>query len=492
MKKLLLGLLVLSMLLATLAACGKKPADSTVPSGDATDSATDSTGTSEAEKPYELPVRKYDGRKFTILMPPGKIWQLEEHQVNPDALNSAIFSRNSELEFAYDVDITPMYKGNNALEFNQTVHTELNAQTGAYDVCYYPLEYGMIGYISQSRYFYNLLEANYLDLECDWWLQDWNDILTMNNKLFGICGYGVVEAMSGAVETYFNKTIYNELYSESDYSELYQTVDAGKWTIEKMTEMAMTAKRDADGDGTMNPDKDRYGIVSNGIAYALLYSMNSEYIIPDETEGYVLNFKGEHNVDVFQKLFRVCNSDYYLHMTEWLAPNQVFGDGRALFQISAFDQAYRIMQTGVDYGILPLPKYDEAQTRYYTVNNAKGCFAIFTTCDDFDYSSMLLNAWNYYSYNIIRPQYKDSFYKYQVGKESEDSRMIDLVFKSMSPEFAHAYGTSFGNVAGKIYSLILNKDTGYSTLYSSNKDTWQSQLDIILGKKAAAPSPFDD
>lgn len=366
----------------------------------------------------------------------------------------------------------------------------MKSQSGDYDICYYPLSYGMIGYISQSRYFYNLLEVDYIDLSCDWWLEDWNDTLTMNNKLYGINGYGVVESMSGATEIYFNKTIYDGLYPDSSYSELYKMVDDGKWTIDRMMEMAETARNDLDGDGVMG-ETDRYGIVSSNIAYVLLYSMGSEYIIPDENEGYVLNFNGEHNIDVFQKMFRLCNSDYYLHMNEWLAPNTVFGDGLALFQISAFDQAYRIMKTGVDYGILPLPKYNEAQTRYYTVNNATGCFTIFTSCDDLEFSAIMLNAWNYYSYEIIRPQYKESFYKYNIAGESEDSRMIDLIFENMTPEFAHAYGTSFGNPAGKIYSLILNKDTGYTSFYKGNEDTWQSQLDIILGKKEAAPSPFD-
>lgn len=490
MKKLLLILLVLSMLLTVLAACGTKPdpADDDAPGEESfTD---DDTGTKAPEE-YVLPERDYDGRDFTILMPPGKTWQVEEHQVNPEALNEALFQRNTQLEFAYDVVITPIYKGNNAEEWNRLIHTEANAQTGAYDIVYYPLSYGMIGYISQSRYFESLLDVDYLDLSQDWWLKDWNEILTMNEKLYGVSGYGVVEAMSGAIEVYFNKNIYNEIYPDSDYSELYTLVTAGDWTIDEMVKMAKDATKDLNGDGVIGDD-DRYGIVTNSIAYALLYALGSEYITPSETEGYVLNFNDEHNVDVFQKLFYICREDYYRYETsDWLAPNQVFGDGRSLFQISAFDQAWRIMQTGVEYGILPLPKYDTDQENYRTVNNAIGCFAIFTCCDDLEFSAIMLNAWNYYSYKVVCPQYKDSFYKYQVGKESRDSEMIDLIFANMVPEFAHAYGVSFGSVANKIYSLIMNKDTGYTSFYKTNQETWQSQLDIILGKKDAAPSPFD-
>ena len=446
----------------------------------------------DTDEPYVLPERSFDGREFRILMPPGKIWQLEEHSVNPDQLNKAIYERNMEVEFAYHVAITPVYKGNSGSEYNQLIHQELNAQTGDYDVCYYPQSYGMIGYINQSRYFYNLLENEYINLNCDWWLKDWNSILTMNNKLYGISGYGVVESMSGATEVYFNKTLYNDLYPQSSYTELYTMVEEGKWTLGRMEEMAKAAKNDLDGDGVME-ETDRYGVVSNTIAYVLLYAMGSEYIVPDENEGYVLNFNAEHNFDVFEKLYRFVNNSekYYLHMTEWLAPNTVFGEGRALFQISAFDQAYRIKNTGVDYGILPLPKYDEQQTRYYTVNNATGCFTIFTTCDDLEFSSIMLNAWNYYSYQIIYPQYKESFYKYNIAGESEDSSMIDLIFESMTPEFAHAYSVSFSSAAGKIFGLILNKDSGYTSLYKTNQELWQSQLDTILGKKQAAPSPFD-
>lgn len=495
MKKLLTLLLALLMLLSVFAACttvGNEPNQSNSGTTQAPTNSTGDPNQPPAQKPpYELPERDFDGDVFNILVPPGKIWQFESHSVNPEVLNEVIMERNMEVEFGYHAVVEPIYKGNSNLEYNQLIHQELNAQTGDYDAVYYPTSYGMIGYINQSRYFCNLLDNQYIDMDCDWWLKDFNKLLVMDNKLYGVNGYGVVESMSGTTAVFFNKTMYNSLFSETgDYTDLYKMVDAGKWTLDQMQAMAEVAKDDK-GNGSMGDEDDVYGVVSNSISYVLLYGMNSNYIAKNGESEYALNFNEEHNLNVFEKLYRFCNKDFYLNMTDWLAPNTVFGDGRALFQITAFDQAYRIKNTGVDYGILPLPKYDEAQTRYYGVNNATGCFAIPTTCDSVEFSSIMLNAWNYYSYQIIYPEYKESFYKYNIAGESEDSTMIDLIFNSWTPEFTHVYSVSFSNPAGKIYNMILQKNTGYTSFYRENQEIWQDQLDIILGKKQAAPSPFD-
>lgn len=475
----LTGLLALLLLLGTLASCGKKP-----PTPDPGTGETDSDSQTEpvTEAPYELPVKKYGGAELKLLIPPGKIWQFEEHAVNTDILNDAIFKRNSELEFAYEIQLKQIYKGNDSTEYNAALNAEMTSQSGSYDICFYPNVYGMIGMVVSSHYFRNLTDMDSIDLSQPWYVQGWNDPCTIEGRLYGAVSYGSVEPMSGAVGVFFNKDMYGSVF-DSDPDEMYDLVDAGGWTLEKLEQLSAEAKGDTDGDGVT----DRYGLSADFKGSLLVYSLGAEYVVKNESGEYQLNFEDEHNVNVFQRLFRFLNSDSFLYVSGTIFDNnKTFTEGTVLFNLNSFDNGHRIKASEINYGVLPYPKYDGEQKHYITVNAAMGFFSIPTTVDDAEFSAMLLNGLAYYSYEIIRPVYKETFLKKGVSLQSKDSHMIDLIFDSITPDFSYIFRVSFGNHDSKIYRMMIEKNTGYAKYCRENVDLWQSQLDIILGKKEAS------
>lgn len=497
MKKILTLLTTLLILLVPLVSCKKDagkdpPGSSEVPGDISVDG-----GSETEEPPYTLPERDYEWRNFNILIPPGKVWEFEEHAVNTDLLNSLIVQRNTRVEFAYKVSLNYIKKGNDASEYQAVLNAEMTGQNGDYDMCFYPNVYDTsASMIVNSQYFYNLTDMDYIDLSQDWWVQGWNDPCTINGKLYGAVGYGTVQPMSGAVGVFFNKDIYTEVFADnalgidSNYESLYEFVENGAWTFEKMSTMSEMAKLDVDGNGIMN-ELDRYGLTADFKGTYLLYSMGSEYVIPDEEEGYVLNFGADHNLDVFEKLYAFLTGGSFRYTDDMFTNNKSFTEGLALFNLNSFDNGNRIKMgaTSFDYGILPYPKYDTEQKDYITVNASMSYFSIPTTVDDLEFSQIMMNAFNYYSLEVIRPKFADTVLKYGISQDVKDAKMIDLIFDSLTPDFSYIFRATLDHHDYHIYNMIVQPSTQkyktYSTFIKGNTDYWQKQLDTILGKTTA-------
>lgn len=472
MKRTLTFLLAMLLLLPIVTACGNDTQEPTDTSGD------ESVSEAESDAPYELPEKDYDGRKLRILVPPGKIWQFEEHTVNPTVLNAALFSRNTAVEFGYGVELEYVYNGENASAYNKLLNAELTAQLGSYDLCFYPNTYGMIGMVVNSNYFSDLCTSKYIDFSREWWGHDLNSVTTINGQAYAAVGYGSIELMSAAKGLFFNKDLYREVFN-ADPSELYTMVRDKQWTLERLSQMSIAATRDLDGNSEMS-ETDRYGMTADFNAIGLIYSLGATFVTKDQNDSYVLNFSDEHNVDVFQALFTFLNSGSFLFVREGFQKNaELFNNGTVLFSLNTFDNGVRIQGQGINYGILPLPMY--AANGSYNTAHAASYFSIPTTVNDAEFSEILLNAFHYYSYEKIRPAYRNTVLQVGISQQAADAEMVDLILDSLAPDFSYVFRASFGYHDNAILNLILAKDTGYAGYYRENKETFQAQLNTILG-----------
>ena len=85
-----------------------------------------------------------------------------------------------------------------------------------------------------------------------------------------------------------------------------------------------------------------------------------------------------------------------------------FMNGQGLFLTESIGKAHIMREMRDDFGILPYPKYDEAQESYQTYicdGNTTG-FSIPITADA-EKSGMILNALNALGMSDVRPEYYD-------------------------------------------------------------------------------------
>ena len=119
-----------------------------------------------------------------------------------------------------------------------------------------------------------------------------------------------------------------------------------------------------------------------------------------------------------------------------------------------------------DFGIIPAPKYDEKQEKYYA-NMANG--EVMTLPRSYDADRLenlgiLLEAMSFYTYHDILPVYKTELLQTKVARDEDSSRMLDLIFDGVTYDFGvNVWQNNLGN---KIVSDILidKSDAIVSTL----------------------------
>jgi len=202
--------------------------------------------------------KNYGGYEFTILansVAYNSHWYSRDIYVEGetgDTINDAVYYRNRAVEEKYNIKIGGVFSAN---QYNDA-RKSISAGDNTYDAFTIPMQ-GATAQLAQTGMLLDLKNVPYIDLEKPWWDQKANRQLSIGSKLmFTISDLLIID--KDALFIYlFNK----DIIKESGLEDPYKLVREGKWTIEKMWDMAKLVTQDLNGDGVMD-DGDRYGLIS--------------------------------------------------------------------------------------------------------------------------------------------------------------------------------------------------------------------------------------
>ena len=316
----------------------------------------------------------------------------------------------------------------------------------------YDLMVGGISYITpyvMENLYQDLYTLDQLDLDQPWWLQHVNDEIDIGGHLYLGAGYYGMLAMANAVVTFFNKQVAEDYMLE----DMYSLVDNGTWTFDKMIELAQTVSADLNGDGKYDSN-DRFGVMSTSdYLIDLVTSMGYSYTERTTDGQIILREPTEQLINIVDKIEALSSAPIFLdgnnpkqlgkttssadEMYEELL--NLFAGNQALFMIHRLEFSTRETLRNMEkYGILPAPKYDEQQEEYITtlVNDIA---AIPGVVNDSVMSAVLLEALQYYTYDIVRPQYYEIALKRKGTRDDASEKMIDLIFSNTVVDFVYIY-----------------------------------------------------
>ena len=480
MKKFLIALLALMMLaMPLLTACGGEDEES---------SAGVSTGTSdtvskEEEAKFPLEEKKYD-TTVTILTRRLRFSQqfMPNEEYEGSVINSAVEARNQLIEEKYGITIALVEDDRPAT----AIETSITANTADYDIVCDAVNF-MIPHVTDN-WFYSLNDL--LELNRPWWDQNANNMLTLSDKIFYVAGDAIfADDLYTACVTY-NKNIWAERY-ESTHGSLYDMVDNGTWTYDKMFTLAKDFAQ-PDEDGAWMTEGSYYGIVTDGYTGATMLTNGSGAVsaYKDEQNNIVLSGGDEASVKAFDKVYNVLNDttiSLYAEQyspTNYGAPGQYFMSGHALFQVGYITNLLSIMENeslDIVPGVLPIPKFDEAQENYYCgINVYQSDVLAIPVCNqkNLEATAYAMELLGYYSSpesqfgnDSVTNAFYETSLKLQSVTDDNDSRMIDLCSNSRIYDLGGAFNWG-GNLIG-LYSFNLYR--GSNTLVS----TWEAELSAV-------------
>ena len=474
--------LALLMMLACFAACGGNGDDTTLPqaSGEEDESGRNSV---KDTVPTDLDF-KGDAVTFFVRND-DDMWrnEMDVEKTTNDTLFDAIYYRNATVEERLGVEIKQIgqsgtYSVSNA--WNATLRNAVLTKSNDYDAAAIYASTGSA--LAVEGLYYNVLDIPYITLDQPWWNQTIRDELTLFDTLYYLGGDIAVTETANGMTMFYNKDLFTELYQTQNI-DLYQVVDEGKWTIDYMNELVAGAWIDENSDGIIS-DGDTVGFKNNattggnGGADAWIPAMGIKLttIIDDYP---VLTFYDEHTVEAFEKVKTLhlnnpgsfCTAD---------APNTKFTVGNQLFNMARLNSGSDFRDMQDDYGVLPMPKFDEEQEDYYTTfDNTASLVVVLSTCTETEKVGATLELMAAEAYKQVTPAYFEICLQGKYSDAPEDAAMYDRILKTFVFNFGFCYSTKSLDGVG---SLFRNLTLDIAQQYEANKVKYEASLEELIDK----------
>ncbi len=329
-----------------------------------------------------------------------------------------------------------------------------------------------------SGYLKEITEIPYLNLEKEWWDTDSLEALSISGHAGAICSDLTTNDDINQANIYFNK----QMIQDNKLDSPYELVNSGKWTLEKMYTMAKVVASHPDAAGNMpeNGPDDIYGFgyVQDG-SVALLNSMGVSVCIKNANGETEYGLMASGVADRMQKLIDVLkdtNTSINFHArrkeTATVEETQTFLDGRELFCVGGFYYAQDMRKSPTEFGIVPLPKYNDDQAAYITptFGAALTIAAVPYVNTDLENTGIFMEYFAYLGNQLLRPALYDILLEGYLPRDVESLEMITLICDSV----VYDTGVIF-NYGGVIDKLFSNYNELKSTV-ASNVKLWERDV----------------
>jgi len=309
--------------------------------------------------------------------------------------------------------------------------------------------------------------------------------MSIANKNYLLAGDLLILDNEATNALLFNKDLMQKLGMDLPYG----MVKEGKWTLDVFNEYVKKGSADLNGDGAMKPDDDQWGFVGyNDTLHALFVGGAALLAKKDSDDLPYMSFTEPRNLSVIDKLMDIMyNKDDVLNvmsdtpMAEWTSIFWgAFEEDRALFQWVRLRVVERYRGMESEFGIIPLPKFDENQDKYYScVNPYSGVLlGVPKSADDLERVSIILEALSAESRYTLPPAYYDITLQRKMTRDNESEEMLDIIFGSRIYDIGAAY--SFGDVFAGFASMCYKSDTNIMSYYDKNIGKMEKAINKVV------------
>ena len=458
------------LILLTLVSCGTP--DTTVDAEITTEADTlPQEETTEFQYTPDIEVMDWEGREFIFACTSenydGGYYETIDIYVETEigeVFNDAVYRRNKNVEEKYNVVIVEN-------KYDSVRTTIANAVNAGDDIC--NAIFSLSGeplFHAQSGMLIDLNTMPHMDFTQPWWDSNAQAELSIGGKSYLMTGDISVMDDNCTMLFFFNK----KLLSDYNLGNPYELLDADKWTFDEYQAMVRGVSADLNGDGVYD-NNDLFGTV---LAYhyvqyiaqagGVKYTQNDADGIPQPT------FMNERTTNVIDKIaglfFDETAAVFYDNLKDPSGGNsytygrQLFTKDQILFCLSQPLIFYEFRDMESEFGIMPIPKYDESQDRYYSAVDVACTFlTVPKTIADRDFTGYILEAFAAESKNTLTPAYYEVMLKRKYTRDDESSDVLDLIGKSRLYDLGVFFG--WGGINGIISTAIKNKNTDIQSAY---------------------------
>ena len=384
----------------------------------------------------DLPEMDYGGFDFGIFTRINTThYQFVAEEQNADVLNDAIFLRNSRIAERFNIKFSEM-------EYETETDAEKLVLAGDNTYSLMNVRCTAANNMAQKGYTLDISALDHIDFNKPYWDKELTESISIAGKEYVAIGSSNLTAVDFMTVLLYNK----KLAEDYDLPNLYSLVRDGKWTFDKYRELGMAVLSDLNGDGVMN-ENDQWGMLgASKFLHISLLLAGDVLMFNKDSEGYPQYTIPTDNrfAEVFNKVFDVCNDSGAWYKTsdttnEAVLYHDMFRAGQGLFLTTIFYYLETMRDMKQEFGILPFPKYSEAQEKYRNRISFYDATVVPVSAKDTECSAIILEALNCESYNSVVPAYYEIALKNKYTRDADSAEMIDLIMNTRVLDIGDTY-----------------------------------------------------
>ena len=381
-----------------------------------------------------------------------------------EIVDDALYNRRVHVEELLNVviDASEVY---DYVQASSNIRKSVSAGDDAYDL--YLEHMIQAGSDTLEGLFRNWYDIPYMNFTHPWYPQDSIKSITLDDTMYLLLSDIMLSSFHNTYCYYFNR----DIAADYDLPDIYDIVRNGQWTIEKVSELTKGVYKDVNGDGTYDAG-DQYGyatsIDSNVVTYFWAFDVPLIDLSSGKPEIVANNERAVNSVSKLDDFFFKNENTFVASL--WTDFIDMFAAEQVLFIPRCIGETQTFFREMDNYGILPFPKYDEAQDGYYTMLD--GCspmIAVPKTASNVEMIGAVMEAMGEYSYKHVVPAYYDMTLKVKGTRDENSIEMLDLTFAGRIVDFAFVYDNWKGFAFALQNVLKKNGSQEYASYYQKNE-----------------------
>jgi hypothetical protein len=367
-----------------------------------------------------------------------------------EILDDTIYKRNLSVEEKFNVKLKET--GILIDQIEAQIKKTIMAGDDEYDAAYCPTYCNSpIGGLITQNLFLDLKGILELQLDKPWWNQAVNRecVIGSGDRLyFTSCDINIMNLQAPWC-IYINEDMMKNLGLDLPYN----TVKEGKWTLDKFYEYAKVGAQ-LNGEDSFPTTMAKwspanpaiYGYTSyEGGTRALLIGSGEKFISRDSEGMPYLSIETQRFYDICDKIVEITKPDgIYQNANNYdtlFHFEFIFRDSKSLMSVAEIKASETFREMDATFGIVPIPKYDESQDKYYSsVARQMPVLTIPNTVTDTRRSGIILDAMAYLSAKDVTPVFFDITMSQKRLRNEESIEMLHIIKDSVVYDIGTAYG----------------------------------------------------
>lgn len=483
MKKILTiflcGLMFVSCIFTAFSSCSKN-------SGDNNTETKGETGTQDTTVPGgtrnerenisdDLPETDLKGYNFRIYTFKDFTKNFIIEEEIGEVINDAVYKANLAVEDRFNMKITEVNSGLSGDENTHMTATKasINAGDDSFDIAMgHDI---LLAQASLEGLFTNLYDVPKINFSKPWWLENTVKAMTCDGQMYVFTSAMSYLSMNWTRVLYINK----EKAKDFGITVPYKDVLDGTWTLDKLITLNKNTYTDLNGDDIRDMD-DFYGMIFSGMFYCTTEPFGIEAISKDPDEILKLNINTPRTVEMIDKMYDlVFTQDTYYEPDDMWYKNDRFMNNKALFIYSELGWVIDpFRSTDINYGILPMPKLNDSQEKYYA-GYTDMPFVIPMTAPNLDRTGLIIEAMSAEGYKKIFPAYYEIALKNKYLQDEESIQILDIINQSRMLDFAYMYSGRYSMILSELFGAAKpSKD--FASYYEKTEKNEQANINKLI------------